>query len=254
MAQAIEGDNLAMDDGLPAFERLRCLDKVLAVMRRHGNQESVKESLLEEIRAFIQPYEDKRTKKSLLPPVRIRDELIGLLHSSYYKDLDPLDHLVPSQIGKVFTHLRGHPKETAANKRKMAEMSDYWSRLIYQKAENKRSSSKEARAEAEAAAERSAAARRKRRRSSEGGAAEPAAPKAGERGFIQRARVPKEATFEFTSRPKSIGFDLEEVLEMEKAAKKTGKGILDTIKRQGKGRSSAKGQGQAVRVNISGGK
>ena len=121
----------------------------------------------------------------------------------FSNDVD-MELLKDSQLGRVLMALLGHPKETPKNKYRIKKTVQKWSKRVHHVQESMQEMTKEDRDELTRKQQGSVASR-KRRRSSTEGAAQMDGPKkkAGEAGFIQRARVPQPITRDYAVKPES---------------------------------------------------
>jgi len=201
MAEAGERDEKMIKEGKPATKKLLLLPWVVKNMRTKPLMlDFLDQNILKEIAAWLAPDPDR---KNTLPNIKIRDELLAVVDEVFSDDVD-MELLKDSKLGKVMMSLLGHPKESPKNKYKIKKTIQKWSRRVHHVKDSMQDMTVEER-EVREKKQQGSEASRKRRRSSTEGLTQLDGPKkkAGEAGFIQRARVPQPITRDYTVRPES---------------------------------------------------
>lgn len=204
MNEAGAQDEELLRKKLPATKKLNLLAYVVKNLRTKPLQlDFMDHNILTEIARWLAPDPERN---NALPNIKIRDALLGIVDEIFSKDVD-MELLKDSKLGVVMMSLLGHPKEHPKNKFTIKKVIQRWSKRVNGVKQSLTEVSQEERRELADSimANSSSEASRKRRRSTEGSNVpdETAKLRAGESGFIQRARVPQPISRDYTNRPES---------------------------------------------------
>lgn len=130
MISAAVADGQLVKDGKPAFQKLKMLPEVVALLNRNTYQQSVLDpemNFLEPVRFFLEPLED-----GSLPAYNIQRELFQAL------DRLPMtkEALISSGIGKVIFFYRKSKRVDPQIKRQATKLMEEWSRPILQRSDD----------------------------------------------------------------------------------------------------------------------
>ncbi|EFO92379.1 hypothetical protein CRE_10921 [Caenorhabditis remanei] len=213
MKHAAKSDRNANVERKPAFQKIKMLPEVKAVMLRAGIVEVLIENgFMSALSEWLAPLPDK-----CLPALDIRITLLKLLHNPRFWKLDR-STLKQSGLGKAVMMLYKHPNETKENKAIANKLIGEWARPIYHLDTDYSTVSRNEREERDYA--RMPEKRKKKLRSREEEPEEEETPKKprirdadglgstkssdlkpGDKGYINRARVPKPSTKDYVIRP-----------------------------------------------------
>lgn len=213
MKHAAKSDRNANVERKPAFQKIKMLPEVKAVMLRAGIVEVLIENgFMSALSEWLAPLPDK-----CLPALDIRITVLKLLHNPRFWKLDR-STLKQSGLGKAVMMLYKHPNETKENKAIANKLIGEWARPIYHLDTDYSTVSRHEREERDYA--RMPEKRKKKLASNEEDPEEDDVPKRprirdaerlgptksldlkpGDKGYINRARVPKPSTKDYVIRP-----------------------------------------------------
>ncbi|CAP28209.2 Protein CBG08373 [Caenorhabditis briggsae] len=213
MKHAAKSDRNANVERKPAFQKIKMLPEVKAIMLRAGIVEVLIENgFMSALSEWLAPLPDK-----CLPALDIRITVLKLLHNPRFWKLDR-STLKQSGLGKAVMMLYKHPNETKENKAIANKLIGEWARPIYHLDTDYSTVSRQEREERdysrmpekrkkklhsrEEEPDEDEAPKRPRIRDAEGlGPTKSLDLKPGDKGYINRARVPKPSTKDYVIRP-----------------------------------------------------
>ncbi|ETV80206.1 hypothetical protein, variant 1 [Aphanomyces astaci] len=197
MDKAYNDDQVSMERKVPAFEKLKLVDKLSTLLRKVQLQLPMLDfNLLEIIKKWIHPKESGE-----LPNLGLRTKVLDIVQRL------PIDkeHLKRSGFGKVIMILWKHPDESADNKEVCRQLIDRWSRNVFSKTLD---FSKLGELEAEKREANGNAMRSDRRQPARGvesvrnrGFLNKSATNADATNGSDRVRLPEQIRIDFTMRP-----------------------------------------------------
>uniref|UniRef100_A0A1I7UNK3 IWS1-like protein n=1 Tax=Caenorhabditis tropicalis TaxID=1561998 RepID=A0A1I7UNK3_9PELO len=213
MKHAAKSDRNANVERKPAFQKIKMLPEVKAAMLRAGIVEVLIENgFMSALSEWLAPLPDK-----CLPALDIRINILKLLHNPRFWKLDR-STLKQSGLGKAVMMLYKHPNETKENKAIANKLIGEWARPIYHLDTDYSTVSRHEREERDYA--RMPEKRKKKLHSQEEEPEDEKAPKRprirdaerlgptksldlkpGDKGYVNRARVPKPSTRDYVIRP-----------------------------------------------------
>ncbi|ETW09542.1 hypothetical protein H310_00096 [Aphanomyces invadans] len=125
MDKAYTDDQISIEAKVPAFEKLKLVDKLAILLRKVQLQLPMLDfNLLEIIKKWIHPKENGE-----LPNLGLRTKILDIVQRL------PIDkeHLKRSGFGKVIMILWKHPDESPENKEVCRQLIDRWSRNVFSK-------------------------------------------------------------------------------------------------------------------------
>ncbi|XP_013388241.1 protein IWS1 homolog [Lingula anatina] len=202
MKTAAEEDRALNNQSKPAIKKLRMLPEVLQQLRKSDLQGAFLDcGILPALTEWLAPLPDKS-----LPHLQIREGLLRILQG-----FPPIssEALKSSGLGKAVMYLYKHPREIRENHERAGKLINEWSRPIFNLTSNYKNLSKEEREQRDYEQ-----LPKKRRISSEGGktprrdidkalAGDQKALRPGDKGWVQRARVPMPSNKDYVVRPHS---------------------------------------------------
>lgn len=246
MRDAVEADMEANINRMPATQKLKLLPYVITQMRKIDLRDAFLDSdVLSVFSDWLAPMPDKS-----LPNLTIRDNLLKILIDF---NLDDVDRIKASGIGKAVMYLYKHPKETKENKQRAKQLISAWSRPIFNLDTSYTAITREEREQRDL--ELSDRQQRVLNNSdSEAGPSttpaikklkeEPTAQRPGEKGWVPRARVPAPSLKDYVMRPRSkVDGDVRET-------SKKPANMLERLMRTHQGRRRASKQQRAVNIKI----
>ncbi|XP_076026572.1 protein IWS1 homolog isoform X1 [Genypterus blacodes] len=201
MNEAAEEDRTLNSQKKPALKKLTLLPTVVMHLKKQDLKETFIDSgVMSAIKEWISPLPDKS-----LPALRIREELLRILHELPSVSQETLKH---SGIGRSVMFLYKHPKESRPNKDLALKLINEWSRPIFGLTSNYKGMTREERQQRDLDQQMP-----QRRRLSSGGqtprrdlekqlTGEEKALRPGDPGFCARARVPMPSNKDYVVRPK----------------------------------------------------
>lgn len=214
MKHAAKSDRNANIERKPAFQKIKMLPEVKAIMLRAGIVEVLIENgFMSALSEWLAPLPDK-----CLPALDIRITVLKLLHNPRFWKLDR-STLKQSGLGKAVMMLYKHPNETKENKGIANKLIGEWARPIYHLDTDYSTVSRQEREERDYS--RMPEKRKKKinsrdeeepndddqpkrpriRDADEMGPTKSDDLKPGDKGYIPRARVPKPSTKDYVIRP-----------------------------------------------------
>ncbi|KAI9291163.1 hypothetical protein K502DRAFT_297364 [Neoconidiobolus thromboides FSU 785] len=122
MRAALDADNNDFKAGVPALNKLSCLPKVVQIMKKTYNHNSLLEiGILEEVRNFLEPYPD-----GSLPILNIQIELISLLEQMPITT----DFLRNSYLGRIVKFYSICPRITKEVQKQAKSLVSKWTQNI----------------------------------------------------------------------------------------------------------------------------
>ncbi|XP_076026645.1 protein IWS1 homolog isoform X2 [Genypterus blacodes] len=246
MNEAAEEDRTLNSQKKPALKKLTLLPTVVMHLKKQDLKETFIDSgVMSAIKEWISPLPDKS-----LPALRIREELLRILHELPSVSQETLKH---SGIGRSVMFLYKHPKESRPNKDLALKLINEWSRPIFGLTSNYKGMTREERQQRDLDQQMP-----QRRRLSSGGqtprrdlekqlTGEEKALRPGDPGFCARARVPMPSNKDYVVRPK---WNVEG--DSSRSGYKKGVSLLEKHKRRFAGqRKIGRPQG-AVKISIEG--
>lgn len=252
MRAAVEADNEANKNKQAATKKLKLLPYIVNQLRKVDLRDAFLDSdVLYVISEWLNPLPDRS-----LPHLQIREHLLKILLDL---NLNDVDRIKASGIGKSIMYLFKHPKETKDNKQRAKELISLWSRPIFQLETNFSSISREEREKRDLDLQAKQEKRMKVRPSGAGGSSSQAnesstgkkgldptelpAAKPGDKGWIPRARVPAPSMKDYVIRPESR-------VELDIGKKQKSTNMLDKYFRSQQERRRASKQQRAVNMKI----
>uniref|UniRef100_A0A8C2X061 Interacts with SUPT6H, CTD assembly factor 1 n=1 Tax=Cyclopterus lumpus TaxID=8103 RepID=A0A8C2X061_CYCLU len=246
MNEAAEEDRTLNSQKKPALKKLTLLPHVVMHLKKQDLKETFIDSgVMSAIKEWISPLPDKS-----LPALRIREELLRILHELPSVSQETLKH---SGIGRSVMFLYKHPKESRSNKDLALKLINEWSRPIFGLTSNYKGMTREERQQRDLDQQMP-----QKQRLSSGGqtprrdlekqlTGEEKALRPGDPGFCARARVPMPSNKDYVVRPK---WNVE--MESSRSGFKKGLNQLEKLKRRvADKRKSGRPQG-AVKISIEG--
>ncbi|XP_037630680.1 protein IWS1 homolog isoform X3 [Sebastes umbrosus] len=265
MNEAAEEDRTLNSQKKPALKKLTLLPHVVMHLKKQDLKETFIDSgVMSAIKEWISPLPDKS-----LPALRIREELLRILHELPSVSQETLKH---SGIGRSVMFLYKHPKESRSNKDLALKLINEWSRPIFGLTSNYKGMTREERQQrdldqqmpqrqrlnqpqkVERAEEPdvfsppiSSGGQTPRRDLEKQLTGEEKALRPGDPGFCARARVPMPSNKDYVVRPK---WNVE--MESNRSGYKKGVSLLEKHKRRfAEQRKIGRPQG-AVKISIEG--
>lgn len=130
MTSAAVADGALVREGKPAFQKLKMLPEVIALLNRNTYMSSILDpetNVLEAVRFFLEPLED-----GSLPAYNIQRELFQALEKLPMTK----EALISSGIGKVIFFYRKSKRVDPKIKRQATRLMEEWSRPILQRSAN----------------------------------------------------------------------------------------------------------------------
>uniref|UniRef100_A0A8C2Z0W1 Interacts with SUPT6H, CTD assembly factor 1 n=1 Tax=Cyclopterus lumpus TaxID=8103 RepID=A0A8C2Z0W1_CYCLU len=201
MNEAAEEDRTLNSQKKPALKKLTLLPHVVMHLKKQDLKETFIDSgVMSAIKEWISPLPDKS-----LPALRIREELLRILHELPSVSQETLKH---SGIGRSVMFLYKHPKESRSNKDLALKLINEWSRPIFGLTSNYKGMTREERQQRDLDQQMP-----QKQRLSSGGqtprrdlekqlTGEEKALRPGDPGFCARARVPMPSNKDYVVRPK----------------------------------------------------
>ncbi|XP_037630682.1 protein IWS1 homolog isoform X5 [Sebastes umbrosus] len=201
MNEAAEEDRTLNSQKKPALKKLTLLPHVVMHLKKQDLKETFIDSgVMSAIKEWISPLPDKS-----LPALRIREELLRILHELPSVSQETLKH---SGIGRSVMFLYKHPKESRSNKDLALKLINEWSRPIFGLTSNYKGMTREERQQRDLDQQMP-----QRQRLNSGGqtprrdlekqlTGEEKALRPGDPGFCARARVPMPSNKDYVVRPK----------------------------------------------------
>ncbi|CAI2351035.1 unnamed protein product [Caenorhabditis sp. 36 PRJEB53466] len=213
MKAAAKSDRNANVERKPAFQKIKMLPEVKAMLLRAGIVDALIENgFMSALSEWLAPLPDK-----CLPALDIRITILKLLHNPRFWKLDR-STLKQSGLGKAVMMLYKHPNETKENKAIANKLIGEWARPIYHLDADYSTISRDERKERDYARvpekrrhilnsqddDEELSGDQKKPRIKESEWLDPTKSgelKPGDKGYINRARVPKPSTKDYVVRP-----------------------------------------------------
>ncbi|CAG2104106.1 unnamed protein product [Medioppia subpectinata] len=207
MKQAADDDFELNKNRMTATRKLKMLSLVVTQLRKLDLREAFLDAgVLGVITDWL-----TRLPDGSLPHLQIRDNMLKILVEF---NIDDVERIKASGIGKAVMYLFKHPKETKDNRRIASQLIASWSRPIFNLDTDFHSISKDEREKRDV--EHMNKTKRIRSDSTEGESPAPTPTKQkpaeeknlikpGEKGWVPRARVPMPSMRDYVVRPKSSG-------------------------------------------------
>ncbi|KAF7490057.1 Protein IWS1 -like protein [Sarcoptes scabiei] len=199
MKQAAEEDFELNRNRMTAIKKLKMLPLVESQLKKIDLREALLDSgILNVITDWL-----TRLPDGSLPNLQIREKLLKLLSEF---NMDDIDRIKSSGIGKAVMYLYKHPKETKDNKKLASHLISNWSRPIFNLNTDFNSISRDQRERRDL--ENMNKFKRSHSDSGEGSTSKSSGKdqeiiRPGDKGWVPRARVPMPSMKDYVIRPKS---------------------------------------------------
>ncbi|CAD6197110.1 unnamed protein product [Caenorhabditis auriculariae] len=254
MKAAAKADRTSNMERKPAFQKVRMLPEVKAMLLKANMTDVLVENgMMDVISEWLAPLPDK-----CLPALDIRLTVLKLLHNPRFWKLDR-SVLKKSGLGKAVMLLYKHPSETKENKSIANKLIGEWARPIFQLDTDYSSMSREERVARDMdrmpsvkkqrlSMDQEEEVRERRGVTDSGlGPSSSGQLKPGDKGYINRARVPRPSTKDYVVRPK---WNVEGEFKGER--KSTGSSRYDQTFRDFAERTRKTKAARAVKVSLEG--
>jgi len=248
MKDAAAADREANNQRRPAVQKTKMLEVVRSILLRADFFEALLENdMMSAISEWLAPLPDKS-----LPALEIRSTLLKILEG--FPNLEP-GVLKQSGLGKAVMLIFKHPKETRENKIIASKLIRNWSQPIFQISSDYSAMSRDERERMDLDHLPEVKRRRVEDRLSQGSSSQkinkpeerPLGP--GDKGFINRARVPQKSTAAYIIRPKP---KVEYTGPIRGNSKSSSNSRFDKAAREFKERTKSSKSQRAIGVSIEG--